>query len=61
MRLTKIPVPETVTAAYLVPLRTVITVADARRRTVKAVERRVTGALRMLIFSGWIKVRWISR
>lgn len=49
MQFMKIPVPETVTAAYLVPLATPITVADTRRRTVKAVERRVNGPLRMLV------------
>ena len=49
MRLMKIPVPETVTAAYLVPLATVVTVADARVRAVRAVEQYIDGPLQMLI------------
>lgn len=54
MRLIKIPVPETVTAAYLVPLATAITVADARLRTVRAVGQHVNGPLRTLILE-WIR------
>ena len=49
MRLMKIPVPETVTAAYLVPLAAVVTVADARVRAVRAVEQYIDGPLQMLI------------
>jgi hypothetical protein len=54
MRLIKIPVPETVTAAYLVPLATAITVTDARLRTVRAVGQHVNGPLRTLILE-WIR------
>jgi hypothetical protein len=37
MNLLRVPVTETVTASYLIPLRTTMTVTEARQPTIKAV------------------------
>jgi hypothetical protein len=43
-----LPVPETVTATYIVPVPAPISTAEARRQARKAVEARLTGPLRTL-------------
>jgi hypothetical protein len=48
----RVPVPETVTASYLIPLKTVMTVTEARRQILKAVEGCVPDPLRTVILHG---------
>ena len=56
-----VPVPETVSATYIVPVPTVVSTAEARRQAGKAVEARLTGPLRMLtktwLAQGAVKVK----
>jgi len=54
MILLHVPVPETVTAEYLVPLEAAVTVAEARQRIIAAVGTHVTGPLQTLILH-WIR------
>jgi hypothetical protein len=54
MKRLHVPVPESLTASYLVPLPTALTGAEARQRAIEAVEARVTGLTRMLILE-WIR------
>ncbi len=53
MKQLHVPVPENLTASYLVPLPTAVTGAEARSRAIEAVEARVSGPIRMLILE-WI-------
>jgi hypothetical protein len=53
MNLLRVPVTETVTASYLIPLRTTMTVTEARQRTIKAVGAHVPDPLRATILH-WI-------
>jgi hypothetical protein len=48
-----VPVPENLTASYLVPLPTVVPGAEVRHQAVEAVEARVNGPIRLLILE-WI-------
>jgi len=41
MKQLHVPVPETLTASYLIPRQTAMTNAEVRRRTIKAVETQV--------------------
>jgi len=43
-----VPVPKTVSAAYVVPVPAPMSTVEARRQTDKAVKSRLTGPLRML-------------
>jgi hypothetical protein len=54
MKMLHVPVPETVTAGYLIPLKTRLTVAEARRRVIAAVGTQVTGPLQTLLLN-WIR------
>jgi hypothetical protein len=48
-----VPVPENLTASYLVPLPTAVTGAEVRHQAIEAVEALVSGPIRMLILE-WI-------
>jgi len=56
-----LPVPETVSATYIVPMPAPVSTAEARRQAGKAVEARLTGPLRMLtttwLAQGAVKVK----
>jgi hypothetical protein len=56
-----LPVPETVSATYVVPMPAPVTTAEARRQAGEAVEARLTGPLRMLtttwLAQGAVKVK----
>jgi hypothetical protein len=54
MKRLHVPVPESLTASYLVPLPTALTGAEARHRAIEAVEARISGLTRMLILE-WIR------
>jgi len=43
-----LPVPETVSATYVVPVAAPMSAVEARRQASKAVEARLTGPLRTL-------------
>jgi hypothetical protein len=43
-----VPVPEMVSAAYIVPVPAPVSTVEARRQAGKAVKARLTGPLRML-------------
>ncbi len=53
MKQLHVPVPENLTASYLVPLPAAVTGPEARNRAIEAVEARVSGPIRMLILE-WI-------
>jgi hypothetical protein len=44
-----LPVPKTVSAAYIVPVPTPMSTAEARRQASRAVKARLTGPLRTLV------------
>jgi hypothetical protein len=56
-----LPVPETVSATYIVPVSAPVSAAEARRQASKAVEERLTGPLRALtktwLAQGAVKVK----
>jgi hypothetical protein len=54
MQTLDVPVPETLRATYLIPVRAQMTEAAARRRIIKAVGTRTTGPLRALLLE-WIR------
>jgi hypothetical protein len=50
-----LPVPDTVSASYIVPVPAPISTVEARRQASKAVEARLTGPLRTLT------TRWLAQ
>jgi hypothetical protein len=52
MKILNVPVPETLAASYVVPLPSVMTTAQVRRRMVKAVTARLNSPLRAIILDG---------
>src|SRR6266404_3387147 len=54
MKPLNLPVPGTVTARYLIPLHTAMTGAQARQRTIEAIEAQLTGMRRARIHD-WVQ------
>jgi hypothetical protein len=54
MKPLRVPVPKTVTAAYLIPLDTAMTVTETRQRTIEAVGIHLPDPLRMTVLE-WIR------
>lgn len=53
MKQLRVPIPDSLTASYLVPLPTAVTSAEARHRAIEAVDARISGPIRMLILE-WL-------